>query len=241
MDSSHTDVYTRRSLLQAGGAAAVGVAAGVGTAAAQQETVESYLSDVGNYTGSLTDETGSDQVTVDVGAEANGGAFGFGPAAIRVDPGTTVTWEWTGEGGGHNVVAEDETFNSGQAVAEAGTTFDHTFEAAGVWLYFCVPHKALGMKGAVVVGDVDVETGGDGAEEGGAEEGGAEEGGGGQEGGGGGEASGADASATAADRTGMLTIASAVALGLLSPLIFALVLKRKLGGQRGPDTDGAPR
>ena len=110
---------------------------------------DGWFDDVDNYDG-VVDETGSDSVTVEVGTEANGGYYGFGPAAIRVSAGTTVTWEWTGQGSSHNVAAEDGSFES-ELVAEEGHTFEHTFESAGTTKYVCVPHEALGMKGVVVV------------------------------------------------------------------------------------------
>ncbi|MFB6183743.1 MAG: halocyanin domain-containing protein [Haloarculaceae archaeon] len=113
--------------------------------------VSSYLSDTSNFDGSLTDETGTDQVTVDVGAKGNGGNFAFSPSVIAISTGTTVSWKWTGKGGAHNVVAGDGTFDSGDPVSEAGTHLEHTFESTGVHTYHCVPHEALGMKGAVVV------------------------------------------------------------------------------------------
>lgn len=112
--------------------------------------VSEYLSDTDNFDGSLQDETGSESVTVDVGAEGNGGNFAFAPPAISVDTGTTVTWVWTGEGQNHNVVDEDGAFESEQT-AEEGFEFEYTFEEAGNYLYYCAPHESLGMKGAVVV------------------------------------------------------------------------------------------
>ena len=115
------------------------------------DSVSSYLSDVSNFDGSLTDETGQDSVTITVGAQGNNGNFGFGPAAVVVDAGTTVTWEWNGKGGQHNVVAEDGGSFESDLVAESGHTFEHTFESSGAVTYYCQPHKALGMKGAVVV------------------------------------------------------------------------------------------
>ncbi len=109
-----------------------------------------YLDDANNYDGAVADETGQQVVTVAVGAGDVG--LAFGPAAVHVDNGATVTWEWTGEGGAHNVVAEDGTFDSGTPVAEAGVHFEHTFERDGIYLYYCAPHKASGKLGAVVVG-----------------------------------------------------------------------------------------
>ncbi|VTT86069.1 Halocyanin [Halorubrum sp. DM2] len=147
----------------AGAAVAAGVAAGSGSAAAQYD---GWLEGVSNYDGTH-DYTGQEEVTVEVGAVDG---LKFGPAAILVDPGTTVVWEWTGQGGAHNVVATDGTFDSGETVAEEGTTFEYTFDDAedgDVFNYSCTPHEAAGMKGSVAVGSVDddlvdPQTGGDG-------------------------------------------------------------------------------
>ena len=108
-----------------------------------------WFDDVENYDG-VVDETGASEVTVNVGAQGNGGNFAFDPAAIRIDSGTTVVWEWTGQGSFHDVVAEDGSFESEQT-DEEGHTFEHTFEESGTYEYACTPHKAMGMKGAVVV------------------------------------------------------------------------------------------
>jgi halocyanin-like protein len=112
--------------------------------------VSEYLSNVGNFDGSVVDETGSSSVEVMVGAEGNGGNYAFAPAAVRVGTGTTVTWTWTGQGAGHNVVDEGGAFES-ETVTEEGHEFTHTFESSGVYQYYCLPHKGLGMKGAIVV------------------------------------------------------------------------------------------
>ena len=101
-------------------------------------------------TSDVVDERGKSEVTVTVGVQGNGGPYAFGPEAVRVDPGTTVRWEWTGEGM-HNVVAEDGSFES-ELVGEADATFEHTFEEAGTTRYFCGPHRQMGMTGVVLVG-----------------------------------------------------------------------------------------
>jgi len=153
---------TRRGVLAGLGGAAVGAAGLAGPAAAQSGTdLSGWLENTDNADG-VVDETGASEVRVAVGSEANGGAFGFAPAVVRVDPGTTVVWEWTGEGGQHNVVARDGAFES-DLVGEAG----HAFEWAaseGVFPYACTPHESLGMRGAVVVGDATVSLGGSGSE-----------------------------------------------------------------------------
>jgi len=116
--------------------------------------IDDYLSenDARLYEGTIADYTGQDEVVVAVGAGDIG--FAFDPAAIRIDAGTTVVWEWTGEGGAHNVVAEDASttqFDSGEPIDEEGHTFEQTFEDAGIELYYCTPHKANGKLGGIDV------------------------------------------------------------------------------------------
>ncbi len=144
---------TRRQFVTTLAAGAAGTAVTTGSAAAKTDLTEWLANTDG--AGAVVDRTGQSTVTVTVGAEGNGGGFGFGPPVVRVDPGTTVTWKWTGKGGGHNVVASSGAFES-KLTGESGFTFEHTFESAGVTKYYCMPHKAMGMKGAVIVGDAAV-------------------------------------------------------------------------------------
>jgi halocyanin-like protein len=140
------------TLLAAGGALAGGTS---GRAAAAETTdLKTWFENVENFSG-VVDERGSSLVLVEVGAAGNGGGFAYEPACVRVDPGTTVRFEWTGDGGAHDVTAEDESYAS-DLVGDAGHTFEHLFADEGVSTYYCSPHISMGMKGAVVVGDVDV-------------------------------------------------------------------------------------
>ena len=114
--------------------------------------IEDHLSEANNYDGSIADETGDSEVTIDVGAGSDDKAFD--PAAVRIGAGTTVVWEWTGEGGSHNVSSVDDSdtsFRSGATTDEAGTTYEYTFDAAGTQLYVCEPHGPVGMKGGIDV------------------------------------------------------------------------------------------
>ena len=138
-----------------------GDAGGNGGAGNVPSEVDDYLSEASEYNGSLEDMTSEDEATVEVGAGSDG--LAFSPAAIQVDSGTTVTWEWTGEGGAHNVVHEDGEFES-DLQEEDGATFEHTFEEEGNFLYYCNPHRSQGMKGAVVVGSGGGGTGGNGGD-----------------------------------------------------------------------------
>ena len=109
------------------------------------------------------DATGQDSATVQVGAGSQGVAFN--PAALVVSPGTEVTFEWTGAGGAHNVVTDvdesavpvDFELNSGSAQSGGDVTYSMTFDEPGVGPYVCIPHKAIGMIGAVVVQGSDSE------------------------------------------------------------------------------------
>ena len=166
---SDNDAVSRRGLLRtaAGGVAAAGATtATAGTAAGQSEMAD-FGSHLQGVDGGTEDLRGNDEVTVEVGASGNGGNLAFGPAGIWIDPGTTVIWEWTGNGGGHNVEAVEGPAGLGSETAsEAGFTYEFTFteEHTGITNYQCVPHSSLGMLGAVAVGgDVPtVETGGGG-------------------------------------------------------------------------------
>ena len=132
------NVRTRRDLLGAVGAAsAVGLAGCTGALLPGGDEDETET----------VDRTGAETVSVAVGAD---GGFSFAPAAIRVDVGTTVVWEWTGVGGSHNVVDRGGAFESGLAAAE-GHAFEHEFAEPGTYEYVCTPHQTRDMEGTVEV------------------------------------------------------------------------------------------
>lgn len=145
--------------MKATAGAAVGAGVLTPRAAAQEATsgetgpdLAAWFSNTDNVS-EIVDKRGQAEVKIDVGAEGNGGSFGFGPAAVRIDPETTVTWEWTSDGGSHNVVAESGAFES-EYHSDAGATYSYTPSESGVVRYACTPHKPMGMKGALLVGDV---------------------------------------------------------------------------------------
>ncbi|WP_267641651.1 plastocyanin/azurin family copper-binding protein [Haloarchaeobius amylolyticus] len=86
----------------------------------------------------------------------------FDPPLVWVTPGSTVAFELASgvhsataytaaNGQTDRVPAGAASWDSG-TLTEAGATFEHTFEQAGVYDYYCIPHHALGMVGTVVVG-----------------------------------------------------------------------------------------
>jgi halocyanin-like protein len=141
----------RRSLLRATPVALAATAGCVGLLGGGGESdpsLEEYLADARNFEGEVVDRTGTDRTTVTVGAGSAG--LAFAPPAIEVSTGTTVRWEWTGEGGQHNVVDTDGAFESSLKGSQ-GATFEHTFESTGEFLYYCKPHESVGMLGGVRV------------------------------------------------------------------------------------------
>lgn len=91
----------------------------------------------------------------------------YTPDTVRVMVGETVRWENSADVM-HTVTADPDeafkqssvnlpdgasTFNSGNL--DPKETFEHTFEVAGTYRYFCIPHEAAGMKGTVIVSPKD--------------------------------------------------------------------------------------
>lgn len=94
----------------------------------------------------------------------------FEPQDITVQAGETVSWV-NGGGDAHTVTAYEEElpegvsfFASGDASGEEaardelsagliqdGESFEVTFDEAGRYRYFCIPHESSGMTGTVVV------------------------------------------------------------------------------------------
>lgn len=134
-------------------------------ASADSDAYDGYLSDVDIWDGVTVDASEESVVPIQVGAVDG---YAFAPVAVYVETGTTIEWEWTGEGGGHNVVHDttgDPLFDStddhsGNTTAAEGYVYEFTFESGdeGVYPYVCTPHRMQDMNGVVVVGEEHVET-----------------------------------------------------------------------------------
>jgi plastocyanin len=72
--------------------------------------------------------------------------FTFLPRVVRVNPGTTISWQNDDEEI-HNIIAANGTWRSADLVQGSG--FDLTFNDPGVYNFSCTIHP--GMRGAVVV------------------------------------------------------------------------------------------
>ncbi|QKY15889.1 halocyanin domain-containing protein [Halorubrum sp. CBA1229] len=158
---SSDDVSRRAFMRTAGGATAAAGAATVtaGTAAAQEEQPVWPSGASSGNVGSYQDARGQSEVTVSVGAGDQG--LAFDPTLLWVDTGTTITFEWTGNGGAHNVqnVEGPAALDSGDPVGEEGATYEYetSEEDVGITHYHCVPHTAVGMHAGLAVGE-DIET-----------------------------------------------------------------------------------
>jgi plastocyanin len=106
----------------------------------------------------------------------------FVPDTVTIFVGGTVRWTWAEDG--HSVTSgdpctPDEQFcspddtNCDQGIlSDLGTVYEHTFDQAGTYNYFCFAHCAIGMTGVInVVSPSDIllygSTGGDNATGGG--------------------------------------------------------------------------
>jgi plastocyanin len=108
------------------------------------DEVQDHLSGANNVDGSITDHTGESELTI---TNAPNGNLAFDPALVRVDVGTTVTWEW--DASGHSVTSVDGAdYDSG--IRSNNSTFTYTFEQADNHLYKCNPHEGAGHLGAII-------------------------------------------------------------------------------------------
>jgi plastocyanin len=163
----------RRSFLATASVATLGFAGCGG--APEQGTETEPPTDRGTAT-----TTAGTQTTTDDGAGGQANTIGmytdetdyyFDPIGLFVESGTTVTW--VNESGVHSATAYvpgtggaevrripegAEGWDSG-TISEAGGTFEHTFETAGTYDYFCTPHKTLEMVGRIVVDEPGAVTG----------------------------------------------------------------------------------
>lgn len=72
--------------------------------------------------------------------------YSFGPKTVTIEEGDKVVWK--NKAGQHTV-----TFNNGRfdKSISGDDRVSRKFTQSGTFRYYCRPHKALGMKGKVVV------------------------------------------------------------------------------------------
>lgn len=75
----------------------------------------------------------------------------FSPSSITISEGDTVRFFWSGELLGHNAVANDGLFDSGDVSRNVDYSFTFEVGTNGSYGYICEPHEEFGMIGTIVV------------------------------------------------------------------------------------------
>ena len=102
----------------------------------------------------ITNVSFAEDTTVEMLNKLDKRTMVFSQEIVRINPGDTVFWKSTDPG--HNV-----QFISKNGVPDGVEKFkskvskdtEFTFTIPGIYAYWCVPHKTLGMIGFVIVGE----------------------------------------------------------------------------------------
>jgi plastocyanin len=82
-----------------------------------------------------------------------GGMLVFDPESVTINPGDQVKWTW--DSGGHSTTSGSPGMPNGiwdSGIHNGGATFTRTFNSAGTFPYYCIPHGGCcGMVGTVTV------------------------------------------------------------------------------------------
>ena len=81
--------------------------------------------------------------------DAVGNRMVYSEEIARVDVGDTITWSPTTKGHNVEMIASP---NNMKLKSKNGKEVQVTFDAPGIYYYWCTPHKGMGMIGLVVVG-----------------------------------------------------------------------------------------
>ena len=96
----------------------------------------------------------AEDTTVEMLNKLNKRTMVFSQEIVRIDPGDTVFWKATNPG--HNVeFISKKGVPAGVAKfkSKVGKDTEFTFTVPGIYAYWCVPHKTLGMIGFIIVGN----------------------------------------------------------------------------------------
>jgi len=81
--------------------------------------------------------------------DSDGNKMIYSEEIARVDVGDTITWVPTDKGHNVEMIASP---NDMKLKSKNGKEVQVTFDAPGIYYYWCTPHKGMGMIGLVVVG-----------------------------------------------------------------------------------------
>lgn len=74
----------------------------------------------------------------------------FVPDEPTIAAGTTVRWV-NDSNLFHTITPQGHSEWQRQTTSQQGIVFEHTFQSAGTFPYFCEPHQAQGMQGEITV------------------------------------------------------------------------------------------
>ena len=79
----------------------------------------------------------------------------FEPDDLAIEPGTTVRWEWVGDG--HNIepsgIPDESDWEGHMPLEDTGFEYEYTFNVEGDYHYVCTPHVGVGMVADIEVGE----------------------------------------------------------------------------------------
>ena len=102
----------------------------------------------------ITNVSFAEDTTVEMLNKLDKRTMVFSQEIVRIDPGDTVFWKATNPG--HNVeFISKKGVPAGVAKfkSKVGKDTEFTFTVPGIYAYWCVPHKTLGMIGFIIVGN----------------------------------------------------------------------------------------
>ena len=97
-----------------------------------------------------TSASAADMTIEMLNKDADGNKMVFSEEIARVDIGDIITWIPTTKG--HNVEMMSSP-NDMKLKSKNGKEVKISFDKAGIYYYWCTPHKGMGMIGLVVVGN----------------------------------------------------------------------------------------
>tara|TARA_A100001011_G_C13548934_1_gene531626 strand:+ start:34 stop:450 length:417 start_codon:yes stop_codon:yes gene_type:complete len=97
-----------------------------------------------------TSASAADMTIEMLNKDADGNKMVFSEEIARVDIGDIITWVPTTKG--HNVEMISSP-NDMKLKSKNGKEVKISFDKAGIYYYWCTPHKGMGMIGLVVVGN----------------------------------------------------------------------------------------
>lgn len=97
-----------------------------------------------------TSASAADMTIEMLNKDADGNKMVFSEEIARVDIGDIITWIPTTKG--HNVEMISSP-NDMKLKSKNGKEVKISFDKAGIYYYWCTPHKGMGMIGLVVVGN----------------------------------------------------------------------------------------